>query len=154
MSQKDIFPPDVVERERTKSLAELRKLALMVDNWKQSYLLLVDEYWVPDDTIDEWEFVCNELISEVESVMYPYIQRMRDCEYITQKEVQAFAAEAHGVLVTLKEEVAALSVQKQEEYDAKLAEERDNDPKKLKDELDDMRSKYEQLMRRLEDLER
>jgi len=149
-----IITPEVKERERTKSLAELRKLALMVDNWKQSYLRQVDEYWVSGDTIDEWEFVCNELFSEVDAVMYPYIQRLKDCEYITDKETRTFMAEAHCVLIALKEEVTTLCVQKQEDYDTKLAEEKENDPKRLKEELDDVKSKYEQLMRRLEDLER
>lgn len=146
--------PEMKEQERIKSLAELKKLALMVDNWKASYLRQVDEYWKPGETGEEWEFVCKELIVEVEDVMYPYIQRMKDCEYITSKETNAFMNEAYEKATSLKEEVALLCAKKQEEYEVKKQDEEDNDPAKLKEELEDIKSKYELLMERLEALER
>lgn len=149
-----IITPEIRERERVKSLAELKKLALMVENWKASYLRQVDEYWKPGETGEEWEFVCKELIVEVEDVMYPYVQRMKDCEYITPKETNAFMNEAYEKAMTLKEEIIALCAQKQKEYEAQKQEEEDNDPAKLKKELEEVKSKYELLMERLEALEK
>lgn len=154
MTNEGIFPPDVMERERLKSLEELKKLGMMVNNWKNSYLRQVNERWKPGEIGEEWDFVCKELLAEVEDVMYPYIQRMKDCKYLTVKETQGFMAEAYVSAEALKEEIAALCEQKQKEYDAKQAEEVENDPKKLKVELDEMKSKYEQLMERLEALEK
>ena len=63
-------------------------------------------------------------------------------------------AEAYTTAASLQEEINALCEQKQKEYDAKQEEEEENDPKKLKVELDEMKSKYELLMERLEALEK
>jgi len=69
----------------TKVRKELETFKQMVLNWRESYLL-----WVEDDG-NEW--LIQELQDEISTFMEPQVRRFRETEYITSKEASEFWAE-------------------------------------------------------------
>jgi hypothetical protein len=150
----DLFDEQTMAEEREKSIKEMKKLGMMVCNWRESFLKQVDNHWSPGDTGESWAFLSRDLTVEVEDVMYPYIQRMKDCGYLTLQETQNFMSQVYIEASVLQVAINKLCDEKQEDYDKIQAEEKANDPETLKKELDDMKSEYQKLIERLEALEK
>ena len=68
---------------------ELETLQGMVLNWKRNYA-----GWAPPD--GGGEFLARELAEEIENHVYPYVRRMYECNYLTQREVKEFLEGCYG----------------------------------------------------------
>ncbi|MFQ5855183.1 MAG: hypothetical protein ACE5LU_06025 [Anaerolineae bacterium] len=62
---------------------ELETLKGMVLTWKGSYL-----GWAPPD--GGGEFLAQEFLEEIDTLVYPYVRRLYDCDYLSQAEVNEF----------------------------------------------------------------
>ena len=62
---------------------ELDSIAMMVGNWRDSYTRMI--------TGSGGEgFLVSDLVGEIEESVFPYLRRLRECEYITIEEESAF----------------------------------------------------------------
>jgi hypothetical protein len=62
---------------------ELDTLYGMVLNWRKNYEILADPAGGNDHLVADFR-------EEIEEHMYPYIRRMRECEFLTPEEVGKF----------------------------------------------------------------
>ncbi len=147
---KDTFSdPEFLEDQRRKSVKELGVLKQMVYNWKNSYLRQVINY--EGDNLgdaESWEFLCSELMVEIEDHLYPYVQRFKDMKYITPQETSLFMRELYVIIDELRQEIPKVIAQKEKEK--QIEEEAQKD---VAEELVDMKKKYNDLLARLEALE-
>ena len=93
--------PEVIKREREKILKEMTDLKMMVENWKNSYLISVvypghdahfpiEEFLSPNG---DWGFLVRELWEGCDEYIFPYAKRFYKCEYISSAELRAFMGE-------------------------------------------------------------
>ena len=68
---------------------ELDVLRGMVLTWKKDYLGSVS----PDG---DCEYLAREFLEEVEMHVYPYVRRLRECEYLTGPEAKEFLDFCYG----------------------------------------------------------
>ncbi len=68
---------------------ELDALRGMVLTWKKDYLGSA----TPDG---ESEYLVREFLEEVETHVYPYVRRMRECNYLTGPEAKEFLDFCYG----------------------------------------------------------
>ncbi len=62
---------------------ELETLRGMVLTWKESYL-----GWAHSQ--GGGEFLAQEFLGEIEQLVYPYVRRMYQCDYLSQAEASEF----------------------------------------------------------------
>ena len=95
------IPAEVIERERKKVFREMEDLKMMVENWKNSYLISVvypghdahfpiEEFLSPNG---DWGFLVRELWEGCDEYIFPYAKRFYKCEYISSAELRAFMGE-------------------------------------------------------------
>ena len=153
---KDKFSdPEFLEDQRRKTIKEFAVLKHMVYNWKNSYLRQVVNY--EGDNLgdaESWEFLCKELMAEIEDHLYPYVQRFKDMQYITPQETSLFMRDLYVIIDELRQEIPKVIVQKEKEKQIK-EEARLDEYLELpgEEELADVKKKYNDLLARLEALE-
>ena len=75
---------------------ELNALEEMVLNWKRSYL----EYATTEGNND---FLVEEFQEEISTYINPYMRRLWQCEYITDKEASEFLDSCYGQVDDLRQ---------------------------------------------------
>jgi hypothetical protein len=141
--------PEFIKDQRKRALKEMGVLKQMVYNWKNSYIRQIIEYegkYLGD--AESWEFLCTELMAEIEVHLYPYVQRFKDLKYITPGETQTFMSELYLIIDELRAEIP--KVIEQREREQKIKEDAE---KELIVQLEEMKQKYNELLERLEKLE-
>lgn len=73
---------------------ELEALKGMVQTWKKDYLGFVS----PDG---DSEYLVREFLDEVETHVYPYVRRLRECDYLTGPEAKEFLDYCYGQVAEL-----------------------------------------------------
>ncbi len=77
---------------------ELDALRGMVLTWKKDYLGSAS----PDG---ECEYLAREFLEEVETHVYPYVKRLRECNYLTGPEAKEFLDYCYGEVEELRRAV-------------------------------------------------
>lgn len=68
---------------------ELDVLRGMVQTWKKDYLGSVS-------SDGDCEYLAREFLEEVETHVYPYVRRLRECNYLTGPEAKEFLDFCYG----------------------------------------------------------
>lgn len=68
---------------------ELETLSAMIQAWKRDYL----GYASPDGDCD---YLVREFLDEVETHVYPYVKRLRECDHLTGPEAKEFLEYCYG----------------------------------------------------------
>lgn len=83
----------------TPGMKELKQLEVIVAHWRERYSN------TPDDNQPGWEFLADDLASEIKQLTLPYVNRMAECESISGTEAACFFGWCHGQVETLREEL-------------------------------------------------
>jgi len=73
---------------------ELNDLLMIIDHWRDDYIRIAGG-------AEGYGFLVADLAQEIEEYVYPYVRRMRECQYITDEELGAFLNQCYERVTSL-----------------------------------------------------
>ena len=100
-------------------LDELKTLREMWKRWLQRDVMWAAEVVVKQGgqthELDEWTFLEEDWKEEFHEMMYPYVRRLYETEYITEQDAGEFVSFAHILMDTALDAIRLLEVPEYEE---------------------------------------
>jgi len=94
---------------------ELETLKLMWHRWLKRDVTWAAEIVVKQGGIlveNEFEFLRDDWLEKFETWMYPYVERLKDTEYITIEDAQDINAWAYGLMDVVLDAIHGMEVEK------------------------------------------
>ena len=105
------------EEKLKKGKKELDTLMMMFKRWVKSDVDWAAGIIATQGTTgeeDEWDFMRREWIDKLESWVGPFVRRLRETEYITDRQVEQFGGEAARTIALFLNALYKLSEKKEE----------------------------------------
>jgi len=108
MKPTDNMTEEEVREEKEKCLAEMVVMTGQVTMWRESLVQNARER-APKEGYEGWDFLMDDLGSEIDTYVWPYASRFYQCGYMTREEVWGWLSTVEAQKETMRQELEELA---------------------------------------------